>query len=41
MDWEEINKAISGALNEQSELESLVQNMSKFDYDKWVKPYNE
>jgi len=40
MNWEEINKAIEAALNEQTEVEKLIANMGNFDYDKWVKPYN-
>ena len=40
MDWESINKEIAKALDEKRELEILIENMSKFDIDKWVKPYN-
>jgi len=40
MNWEEINRAIAKMQNETTELELLIRNMSKFDYDKWVKPYN-
>lgn len=40
MDWEEINKEIATALEQKSEIEILVDNMSKFDINKWVSPYN-
>ena len=40
MNWNEINKDIAEALSQKSEIEILIDNMSKFDIDKWVKPYN-
>ena len=40
MNWEEINREIEKILNEKSNLELLIQNMSKFDIDQWIEPYN-
>jgi len=41
MDWEDINKEIAEALEKKSELDIMIENMSKFDINKWVIPYNE
>ena len=41
MDWDSINRELAEAFAEETELEILVKNMSKFDIDKWIKPYNE
>ena len=40
MDWDSINRELAEAFAEETELEILVKNMSKFDIDKWIKPYN-
>lgn len=40
MNWEEINKEIQRILNEKSDIELLVQNMSKVNIEEWIKPYN-
>lgn len=40
MDWESINKEIAKALEKKSEIEILVENMSKFNIDQWIEPYN-
>lgn len=40
MNWDEINKEIAKELEEKSTFEILVENMSKFDIDKWIAHYN-